>query len=93
MKGMRLCIDDIINQINIDTVLIDGNHFGPYLDENFEPINHVCITKGDDKYLNIAAASIIAKEYDEYIQKLVEDNLKLNNYKLTSNKGYGTKVI
>ena len=92
MKGMHLCIDDILKQINIDTILIDGNHFDPYLDQNFEPINHICIPKGDDKYLNIAAASILAKEYhDEYIHKLVNENPQLNNYKLLNNKGYGTK--
>lgn len=92
MKGMHLCIDEILKQINIDTILVDGNQFDPYLDENFEPINHICIPKGDDKYLNIAAASILAKEYhDEYIQKLVNKNPQLNNYKLLNNKGYGTK--
>lgn len=92
MKGMHLCIDDILKQINIDTILVDGNQFDPYLDQNFEPINHICIPKGDDKYLNIAAASILAKEYhDEYIQKLVNENIQLNNYKLLNNKGYGTK--
>jgi len=92
MKGMHLCVDEICNQIKIDTILVDGNYFEPYLDENFEPIDHVCIPKGDDKYLNIAAASILAKEYhDEYIEKLVNDNPELNNYKLLNNKGYGTK--
>jgi len=92
MKGMHLCIDEILKQINIDTILVDGNQFDPYLDENFEPINHICIPKGDDKYLNIAAASILAKEYhDEYIQELVNKNPQLNNYKLLNNKGYGTK--
>uniref|UniRef100_A0A6C0BUW7 Ribonuclease HII n=1 Tax=viral metagenome TaxID=1070528 RepID=A0A6C0BUW7_9ZZZZ len=92
MKGMHLCVDDITKQINIDTILVDGNQFDPYLDENFESINHICIPKGDDKYLNIAAASILAKEYhDEYIEKLVNENPVLNNYKLLNNKGYGTK--
>jgi ribonuclease HII len=92
MKGMHLCVDDIIQQISIDTILVDGNQFDPYLDENFEPIDHICIPKGDDKYLNIAAASILAKEYhDEYIEKLVNENPELNNYKLLNNKGYGTK--
>ena len=92
MKGMHLCVDDIVQQINIDNILVDGNQFDPYLDQNFEPINHICIPKGDDKYLNIAAASILAKEYhDEYIEKLVNENSELNQYKLLNNKGYGTK--
>jgi len=92
MKGMHLCTDEILKQINIDTILVDGNQFDPYLDENFEPINHICIPKGDDKYINIAAASILAKEYhDDYIKNLVNENSQLQNYNLLKNKGYGTK--
>ena len=34
-----------------------------YVKHNLEFIPHVCIPGGDDKYLNIAAASILAKEY------------------------------
>jgi len=51
------------------------------------------IVKGDNKYLAIAAASIIAKEYhDEYIINLCNENPELNEkYKLLKNMGYGTK--
>ena len=59
---------------------------------NLEFIPHVCIKGGDDKYLNIAAASILAKEYrDEYILKLCGTNSVLHNYDIRNNKGYGTK--
>ena len=27
MKGMHQCIDDIRQQLEIDTILVDGNHF------------------------------------------------------------------
>ena len=92
MQGMHKCIDEITKQINIDTILVDGNYFKIYTDENFEPINHACIIKGDNTYMNIAAASILAKEYhDDYITNLVEINPILNNYDLLNNKGYGTK--
>ena len=47
---------------------IDGNRFKPYPD-----IPHACIIKGDSKYLNIAAASVLAKTYrDEIMQMLHE---------------------
>ena len=60
----------------------------------FDHIPHVCIPGGDDKYLNIAAASILAKEYrDEYILKLCKNNSILNNYDIMNNKGYGQKHI
>ena len=92
MKGMHKCIEDISEQIKIDTILVDGNYFAPYMDDDFEPINHMCIPKGDNIYSNIAAASILAKEYhDEYIHNLVRDNPELEKYKLLNNKGYGTK--
>jgi len=92
MKGMHKCIEDISEQIKIDTILVDGNYFAPYMDDDFEPINHMCIPKGDNIYSNIAAASILAKEYhDEYIHNLVRDNPELEKYKLLNNKGYGTQ--
>ena len=93
MKGMHRCLDDIISQINIDTILVDGSYFPFYIHKNtFEPIPHHCIPDGDNLYLNIAAASILAKEYhDEYIRKLVQDNNILHNYDLLNNKGYGTQ--
>ena len=92
LKGMTQCVRNIRKEIQIDRILVDGNQFNIYMDENFEPIEHICIPKGDDKYINIAAASILAKEYhDEYITNLVSENHHLQNYNLLKNKGYGTK--
>jgi ribonuclease HII len=92
LKGMTQCVDDIRKQIDIDRILVDGNQFNIYMTEDFEPIEHICIPKGDDKYINIAAASILAKEYhDDYIKNLVNENSQLQNYNLLKNKGYGTK--
>ena len=65
-------------------LLIDGNRFKPYPD-----IPHLCIVKGDEKYLSIAAASVLAKTYrDEYMQHTHKD-YPLYNWK--SNKGYPSK--
>ena len=93
MEGMEKCVDNITSVINVDRLLVDGNTFPPYMNKhNLEFIPHVCIPGGDDKYLNIAAASILAKEYrDEYIIKLCETNIILDNYDIRNNKGYGTK--
>lgn len=45
--------------------------------------------KGDGKYLNIAAASILAKTYrDEYMKKI---DLEYPMYNWKKNKGYPTK--
>ena len=93
MEGMEQCLDDITSVLNIDKILVDGTYFPIYMNKNtFEPISHVCIPGGDNKYLNIAAASILAKEYhDEYITNLCSENPILNQYDLMNNKGYGTK--
>ena len=93
MKGMHKCLDDITSVLNIDRILVDGNTFPCYTTKyTSKVIPHLCIPKGDNKYLNIAAASILAKEHrDEYILKLCEENLILDNYDIRNNKGYGTK--
>jgi|TARA_B000000532_G_C18845033_1_gene396819 ribonuclease HII len=94
MEGMEKCVDNITSVINVDRLLVDGNYFPTYMDKStFEHIPHVCIPGGDDKYLNIAAASILAKEYrDEYIKNLCFENNILYSYDIINNKGYGTKT-
>ena len=92
LKGMHQCLDNITDIINIDTILVDGNHFDFYSDRNDNYINHVCVIDGDNTYKSIAAASILAKTYrDEWIYKLVDENPELEKYDLRNNKGYGTK--
>jgi ribonuclease HII len=64
-------------------LVIDGNRFKAYPE-----IPHSCIIKGDGKYLNIAAASILAKTHrDEYMANL---HLDYPQYHWHSNKGYPT---
>ena len=92
LKGMHQCLDNITDIINIDTILVDGNHFDFYSDRNDNYINHICVVDGDNTYKSIAAASILAKTYrDEWIDKLVDENPELEKYDLRNNKGYGTK--
>ena len=93
MEGMEKCVDNITSVMNVDRLLVDGNYFPPYMNKSsLEFIPHTCITGGDDKYYNIAAASILAKEYrDEYIKELCEKNNILDKYDIRNNNGYGTK--
>ena len=63
---------------------IDGNRF---ISHNGLP--YKCIVKGDGKYANIAAASVLAKTHrDEYMLRLHEE---FPNYGWDRNKGYPTK--
>ena len=64
-------------------ILVDGNRFKPFEDIPFE-----CVIKGDDKYLSIAAASILAKvERDRIMSSYAE---KYPQYAWQKNKGYPT---
>jgi ribonuclease HII len=93
MKGMHRCVDDIRKQLDIDTILVDGDKFNMYTDEDLNYINHECIIGGDNTYKSIAAASILAKTHrDTYIIELSKQNPELENYGIHKNKGYGTKV-
>lgn len=66
-------------------LLIDGNRFTPYPE-----IKHTTVVKGDGKYMNIAAASILAKTYrDDYMNELAE---QYPAYRWKENKGYPTRA-
>ena len=63
---------------------IDGNRFRTRLE-----IPYRCIVKGDGKYADIAAASVLAKTHrDEYMMRLAEE---FPQYGWMKNKGYPTR--
>lgn len=69
---------------NIDFIIVDGNKF-----KSFKNKPYKTIIKGDEKYLSIAAASILAKtERDNYMLKIHEE---FPQYGWNTNKGYPTK--
>ena len=82
LLAMHLAIKNLA--IKPSHLAIDGNKFNPY-----PKIDHTCIIKGDGKFLNIAAASIIAKtKRDEIMKRLSEI---YPEYLWNQNKGYPTK--
>lgn len=93
MKAMHRAIDIAYKKYKFDKLKIDGNYFNGYTPAGIdsELLEYECIIKGDAKYLNIAAASIIAKHYhDTMLIKLVDENPELEKYGLRQNQGYGT---
>ena len=79
--AMNLAIEKL--KIKPDKVIIDGNSFKAKKKIDFE-----CIVGGDDKYISIAAASILAKvKRDEIMCKL---SAQFPMYDWEKNKGYGT---
>ena len=73
----------IPQQLSVKKNLLDGNI---KIDTNNNVEN---IIKGDENYVSIAAASIIAKVTRDKI--MVNKNKENNKYKWDKNKGYGTK--
>ncbi|MEX0982421.1 MAG: ribonuclease HII [Bacteroidales bacterium] len=64
-------------------ILVDGNRFRPYRD-----VGHICIIRGDGKYLSVAAASILAKTYrDDYMREI---DKQYPEYGWRKNMGYPT---
>lgn len=93
MKAMYKAIDIAYKKHSFKKLVIDGNRFDGYTPpgEDSELLEHECIVKGDAKWLNIAAASILAKHsHDTMLIKLVDDNPELEKYDLRKNQGYGT---
>jgi ribonuclease HII len=83
--AMHRALDNLNNSTYYDRILVDGDRFKPY-----KCNVHTCIVGGDNKYVNIAAASILAKEnHDDWIKTHFEND---DRYNLMNNKGYGTKA-
>ena len=82
IEGMNLALKDL--SIRPEFIVIDGNRFKTDLD-----IPYRTIVKGDGKYANIAAASVLAKTHrDEYMMRLAEE---YPIYGWAKNKGYPTR--
>lgn len=64
-------------------IVVDGNRFKPFAD-----IPHTTVVKGDGKFADIAAASIIAKTTRDRIMASL--HLQYPVYRWDSNKGYPT---
>lgn len=83
--AMHDCIQQVSTEHSVDHILVDGNRF-----KSYPGIPHTCVVKGDDKYMSIAAASILAKvAHDKYMLELSK-RPDLTVYKWDQNMGYGT---
>lgn len=65
-------------------IVVDGNRFYPW-----NGVEHRTVVKGDSKYGNIAAASVLAKTHrDEYMVRIAAE---YPQYNWAVNKGYPTR--
>lgn len=82
IEGMNLAIKGL--EISPEFIVIDGNRFHTDLTTPWRTI-----VKGDGKYANIAAASVLAKTHrDEYMMRIAEE---YPMYGWAKNKGYPTR--
>jgi len=85
LQASFLAMHRAIEKLNTvpEFLVIDGNRFKP-----FKNVKHQCIVKGDGKYQNIAAASILAKTFrDDF---MLEQHQLYPEYNWQKNKGYPT---
>ena len=84
LQGMNDCLNYLDAGNNrFDFILVDGDQFHGYNGVPFETI-----VGGDNKYVSIAAASILAKTTrDSYMKEISKE---YPEYGWGSNKGYGT---
>lgn len=84
LNGMKLCLDNVAKDYKFDFILVDGDQFHGYEGVPFETI-----VGGDNTYVSIAAASILAKTERDLLMK--DLSVEFPAYGWGSNKGYGTK--
>ena len=82
IEGMNIAAANL--KVAAEFLAIDGNRFVSHAG-----LPYKCIVKGDGKYANIAAASVLAKTHrDEYMMRLHEE---YPLYGWDRNKGYPTR--
>lgn len=100
LRATHLAMHRAIDKINVkfEKLLVDGSNFNPYMKkeqgENEDSwVEHECIINGDNEYVGIAAASILAKTHrDQSIKDMCKENPDwIEKYGFNKNNGYGTK--
>lgn len=82
IEGMNLAAENLA--VRPQFLAVDGNRFRSSLGIPF-----ACVVKGDGRYADIAAASVLAKTHrDEYMQRLAAE---YPMYGWDRNKGYPTR--
>jgi len=81
-KCLHLAIKEIISVIKADKYLMDGN-------SNFHNPGVKTEVKADAKYMEVSAASILAKVTKD--RSLIQEGEKYPDFSFSSHQGYGTK--
>lgn len=87
LNASFLAMHRALDQLTLrpDLIVVDGNRFNRY-----GAIPHVCMVKGDARFMHIAAASILAKTHRDDI--MLGLHAAFPHYGWDKNKGYPTKA-
>lgn len=85
LRASFLAMHRALDQLSVTPQLIavDGNRFTPY-----PSIPHLCMVKGDARFMHIAAASILAKTHRDEVMLTLHSEFP--HYGWDRNKGYPT---
>ena len=83
IRAMHQALDQL--QTKPQAIAVDGNRFKPY-----NSIPHQCLIRGDGRFLNIAAASILAKTARDNLMRELHEVYP--EYHWAKNKGYPTRT-
>ncbi|MFM2376481.1 MAG: hypothetical protein RLZZ165_1578 [Bacteroidota bacterium] len=86
LRASHLAMHQAVDSLEVrpDALLVDGNRFLVHR------IPHRCMVKGDSRFLNIAAASVLAKTYRDEIMDILHEEHPQYNWR--QNKGYPTEA-
>lgn len=82
LRAMHRALDQL--GLRPEAIAVDGNRFLPY-----QGIPYHCLIRGDGRYLNIAAASVLAKTARD--ARMRELHREFPQYGWIRNKGYPTR--
>jgi ribonuclease HII len=87
---MHRAIDDLLLKhpsIEVEKINVDGVLF-----QNYRGVPHELVVRGESKHIEIAMASILAKNHrDQFMMEMCEKDPELDKkYNIKNNKGYGT---
>ena len=82
LNASILAMHNAISKLqDVSFISVDGNRF-----KSYKKIPYQTVVKGDSLYLNIAAASILAKTYRDNYMNIIHEEFPMYNWK--KNKGY-----
>jgi ribonuclease HII len=88
-EAMHGALDDL--RLALDRVVVDGDRFRAYISpvtRDFVP--HACVVDGDNKFLSVAAASILAKTHRDELMRSARMHGAFPAYAWDRNVGYGS---